>query len=367
MRSPSSPLVLLVMNGLRWWLRELRACVPGARGGAPSMRPRALIVRVREQEVAFEYRKGRTRTELGRLSTDSIQSSFAQKLLARVRRKAQAWRTSVVLCLQPDSVLRVKVGLPLAAQENLREVLGFEMERLTSFKADEVYYSHRVVDANQAEKRMTVLLMAVPRAIADATIDLVKGWRLKADIVTADAPDVAFDPAMNLLPKAVLARSERGVGRLLVALVAIVIVLAAAIVHLELRQQAGLLAAYEARLAESRESALRVEKLKTEVSQLLTRSRYVAERKQAQPLVSEVFSEVTERLPDNTWVSQFQMKGNEITLSGYSTAASALIEGLEASEILSQVRFTSPITLDGKLAVERFNLAATVSNDGGRQ
>jgi hypothetical protein len=60
------------------------------------------------------------------------------------------------------------------------------------------------------------------------------------------------------------------------------------------------------------------------------------------------------------------MKGHEITLSGYSTAASALIEGLEASEMLSQVRFTSPITFDTKLAVERFNLAASVSNDGGQ-
>jgi general secretion pathway protein L len=353
-------------RGLRWWLRELRACVPESRAGMSSIRSRALIVRMLDDAVIFHHRKGRSQIELGRVSTDTAGSPSAQKLLAGVRRAARAWRTAVVLCLQPESVMRLKVALPLAAQENLHEVLGFEMERLTAFKASEVYYSHRVVDANQAEKRMTVQLMAVPRVVADAAIDLVRKWGLKADLVTADSGDLAFEPAMNLLPRPAPARSDLGIGRVLVALIAIAIGLAAAQVHLEFRQQARLLEAYEARLAESRGAALRVEELRTEMSQLLARTRYVAERKQAQPLVSEMLSEVTRRLPDDTWVSQFEMKGDHITLSGYSASASALIEGLEASKMLSQVRFTSPITLDSRFGVERFNLAAGIASDGDR-
>jgi general secretion pathway protein L len=319
-----------------------------------------------DEGVVFHHRKGRGEVELGRISTDAAESSLAQKLLAKARHSARAWRTVVVLYLRPESVLGLRVALPLAAQENLEEVLGFEMERLTAFKASEVYYSHRVVDVNQAEKRMTVQLMAVPRVIADAAIELVRKWGLKADLVTADKGDLATDPPMNLLPRPVPARSDVGMGRVLVALIVIAIGLAAAQLHLEFRQQARLLAAYEARLAESRAAALRVEKLRMEVSQLLARTRYVAQRKQAQPLASEMLSEVTRRLPDDTWVSQFQMKGDHITLSGYSASASALIEGLEASEMLSQVRFTSPITLDSRFGVERFNLAAGIASDGDR-
>jgi general secretion pathway protein L len=351
-------------RGLRWWLRELRACVPTSRAGGASMRSRALIVRMLDEGVVFHHRRGHGQVELGRISTVADESSSAQMLLADVRRKARAWRTAVVLCLQPESVLRLRVALPLAAYENLKEVLGFEMERLTAFKASEVYYSHRLVDANQTEKRMTVQLMAVPRVIADAAIELVRRWGLKADLVTADAGDLAFDPAINLLSTPAPARSSLRVGRVLVALIAIAIGLAAAQVHLEFRQQARLLAAYEARLAESRGAALRVEELRKEVSQLLARTRYVAQRKQAQPLVSEMISEVTQRLPDDTWVSQFQVKRDHITLSGYSASASALIEGLEASEMLSQVRFTSPITRDSRFGVERFNLAAGIASNG---
>jgi general secretion pathway protein L len=353
-------------GALRWWFRELRACVPGSRLRTSPTRSRALIVRMFDEAVVFHHRKGRGEVELGRISIDAAESSFAQQLLATARRTARSWRTVVVLYLRPESVLRLRVAFPLAAQENLEEVLGFEMERLTAFKASEVYYSHRVVDVNQAEKRMTVQLMAVPRVIADAAIELVRKWGLRADLVTADKGDLATDPAMNLLPRPVPARSDVGMGRILVALIAIAIGLAATQVHLEFRQQARLLAAYEARLAESRGAALRVEKLRMEVSQLLARTRYVAQRKQAQPLVSEMLSEVTQRLPDDTWVSQFQMKRDHITLSGYSASASALIEGLEASEMLSQVRFTSPITLDSRFGVERFNLAAGIASNGDR-
>jgi general secretion pathway protein L len=366
MMTASARLLLPMELGLRWWLRELRACVSGWRAGMPSARSRALIVRMANEEIIFHYRKGRMQVELGRMSIRSAESPFARTLLTKVRRKARAWRTGVVLCLQPDSVLRLKVALPLAARENLDEVLGFEMERLTSFTANQVYYAHRVVDANQAEKRMTVHVMATPRAIADAAIDLIRKWGLKPDIVTTEGNDLALDPTMNLLPRPAPARSERSAGRVFVTLIAIVLGLGVAQVYLEYRQQARLLAAYEARLAQSRGAAVRVEELKVEAAQLLARTRYVAQKKQAQPLVSEVLNEITERLPDGTWVSQLQVKADHVTLSGYSASASALIEGLEASDMLSQVRFTSPITLDSRLGVERFNLAVAIAGNGDR-
>ena len=351
---------------LHWWLRELRACVPWSRTNVPSVRPRALIIRMGQDQAFFHYWKGRAQFEIGRLSFNRADGGSTQKDLARVRRKARAWRTDVVLCLQADGVLRLKVTFPLAAQENLRQVLGFEMERLTAFNVAEVYYSHRVIEVDQAEKRVTVLLTAVPRVIADGAIKLARSWGLKPDVVTVDGDDFTVDRTTNLLPKPVQASSGRSMGRVLVTLVAIAMGLGAAAVHLEFRQQARLQAAYETRLAESRAAGLHAGELRTELSQLLNRTRYVAQRKESQPLLNEILEEVTERLPDNTWVSQFQVKGDQLVLSGYSTAASALIEGLEGSQMLSQVRFTSPITFDGKLSVERFNLSATIASKGDR-
>ncbi len=53
--------------------------------------------------------------------------------------------SEVVLCLPKDKALTRALTLPLAAEENLREVLAFEMNRQTPFRADQVYYDYMVV------------------------------------------------------------------------------------------------------------------------------------------------------------------------------------------------------------------------------
>jgi general secretion pathway protein L len=53
--------------------------------------------------------------------------------------------------------------LPLAAQSELREVLTFEMDRETPFKADELYWNHRLETADRQKGRLSVRLMLIPK------------------------------------------------------------------------------------------------------------------------------------------------------------------------------------------------------------
>ena len=56
-----------------------------------------------------------------------------------------------------------RVTMPAATEENLRQVLGFEMDRLTPLRADEVYFDYRVVSRDAAAGQIAVQL-AVARA-----------------------------------------------------------------------------------------------------------------------------------------------------------------------------------------------------------
>ena len=58
---------------------------------------------------------------------------------------------------------------------------------------------------------------------------------------------------------------------------------------------------------------------------------------------------------------QMQWHGKSLTLSGFSPAAATLIEGLEDSALLSEVRFESPVTADPRVRRERFNISADVA------
>jgi len=346
-----------------WWFRELRACVPGLGARRLMKHPRALIVQMLTDQVRlFHLNKG-VRAEIGEVTFDNPNSSSTAKQVARLLQAARVRRADVVLVLPTENVLQRRISLPLAAQENLREVLAFEMERYTAFNAEDVYYSYRLADTNHAEKRIAVDLAVVPRAIADKSIELVKGWGLAPDTVTVTGHDLAIDDAVNFLSKPAASKSERSVRRLIAALTLISVSLASSAIYLSVLEQERRLAAYQEAVEQGRATSLQVDALRQRLSQLLERSRYVAHRKQAQPLLAEVLEETTKLLPDNTWVVQFRLQHGQIMLSGYSAAASALIEALEASPLLSQVTFVSPVTLDPKQGIERFNLTAQIESE----
>jgi hypothetical protein len=69
----------------------------------------------------------------------------------------------------PRGLVR-RVTLPAATEENLAQVLGFEMDRLTPFKADEVYFDQRVVSRDAADGQITVELAMAPRERVDARV-----------------------------------------------------------------------------------------------------------------------------------------------------------------------------------------------------
>jgi general secretion pathway protein L len=349
-----------VSRFLHWWGSELKACVPGSGRATGSAASRVVLVRMQSDHVLFDYRTAKGHHALGRVALDQLGSHAGRRELAKMKAKARTWGTKVALCLEPDHILQVRTCLPLATEENLREVIGLEMERLTTFREDEVFYAHRVTEVDRAEKRIGVVITVAPRVAVESALEMLRGCGIKVQIVTVDAENRAIDLTQNLVESPAVKVAAHGAIRLVGALTAIALCLGAALVYLEFRQQAELIAAYEEQVAQTRAAAADAEQLREQLVNLIDRSSYVAQRKIRQPLLNEVMNETTRTLPDNTWVAQLQLRGDQLTITGYSAAASNLIEALEASPMFSQVKFTSPITPDPKLGVERFMLSASV-------
>ena len=70
------------------------------------------------------------------------------------------------------------------------------------------------------------------------------------------------------------------------------------------------------------------------------------------------FDEITRVLPDSTWASRLDIDIGEIQLQGQSSSSAALIQLLEASPLLQNVRFRSPVTGIGNTDQDRFHLSA---------
>jgi general secretion pathway protein L len=277
---------------------------------------------------------------------------------------AQSRSLEIVVAIPAEKVLRRSVSLPLEASENLREVLAFQMDRHTPFKASEVAYDYRVTGTDAALRRITVELAVVPRATIEHATSVADSFGLTAHRIGVVGDDlIEQDESLNFRPHedpVVPAPAQR---RLTLALTTVAAILAVVAWYLPLYFDHRTLAAYEARLAAMRTQALEAESMKKHLTAAAELSRVLVDRRTATPTVVSLLADITHRLPDDTWLTQLQLQDGTVTLTGLSLSAAPLIARLEASPLLSHVRFGSPVTPDPELGAERFNLVAQAAPD----
>ncbi len=349
-----------IFRFLRWWLQELAGLMPHGWRMALSTRKRRFVVTLSETEAHLLYGRGGTLREVGSLpleggdtkSFGQPASDYLASYLSRVN--------EVVLRLPRSRVLRHRVELPLAASENLREVITFEMDRHTPFKADEVYFDYRLLFKDAKNKRLIVDLAVVPRSMTDPVIERLQSWGIEPDRVDVEGKKADDETQFNLLPPSLSkARIWQGPNLTIGSAITVCVLLAIA-VYLPVHQKEGRLAQLESRLIIAKTEAAETKKLSDKIDKLLERRQFVVRQKNQRPPADELLNEVTLVVPDDTWIIQFSWSGDRLTLSGYSASPSSLIALLEGSEILSEVQFGSPVTVDQKIGLERFNLSAKV-------
>ena len=282
---------------------------------------------------------------------------------ARARHRSARAR-EVVLCLARDQVLVKQVTLPAATEENLRETLAYEMERLTPFQAEQVYYDFRVISRDNEQRHIVVTFSLAQRNLIDGLLSRLKhGPGLEPDRVT-HACDAAGEYApLNLLPvqhRPRLSILQRRINRALGVLALLLLAVVVALPVVEKKQTIRML---QFQLDAVAQEARAAQRLRDTVDHLKAQSRFLADSKQRSLLVLQLVDELTQLLPDDTWISQLDFKDREIQLRGNSAASAALIAALEASPLLRNARFRSPVTRDRRIGTERFHLSAEIGRE----
>lgn len=259
----------------------------------------------------------------------------------------------LVLMVPPEWVLNRRISLPAAARENLRQVIGFELDRLTPFSADQVYFDFRV-DSRGAGEMLAVDVAVLPRKKVDDWLALLRSGRIRVDKLST----TGLWPELNLLPAELRARPDirRIAARALP--VTLVILLLIAALALPLWQKRKVAIEMEGREAQLRNKANAVLSLRQRLDKKMEELEKVREQWQAAPPVLDVLHVLTNLLPDHTSLQQMEVKGDQLTIRGLSGQASSLIGLLEQSPAFDDPHFLSPVTQQrGK---ELFYLATTI-------
>lgn len=342
-----APLERKFNQAWEWWTSELLASLPEhIRTTLATSRQQTYLQLSGSEVVAFHGSIERMQ-EIGRAELG--EDSRAIDIPADTR--------NVVLLLPSGRMLRKSITLPAATEENLREVLAFEMDQQTRFTVDQVYYDFIITERSPADRTIGVDLIVAPRKQLEELLASLATQDLSPDVVSArrDANSM-YD--VNLLPTTGRRSRPAVQDRLNLGLAAACALLLLAAATIPILQKRSAIAELEPQVAAAMEAAKEGSQLRQNIETMVNGSRVLADKKKSAPMVMRLLDEMTRIVPDGTWVSQLDIKGIEVQVQGQSPAAASLIGLLEDSESFSNPQFRSPVTQIPRSDLERFHLSA---------
>ncbi len=340
---------------VQWWRSQLMESMPAALRRPWQDARTTLVLRLDGSTLELRSPALRTVARVELTAADANAPPAAvDDFIAQLPGRPQ--RLSLVLA--PDEYLLRRLTLPRAARENLAEAVGYQLPQLTPFPASQLIYACGEAADSPPEGPLSVWLIAVPRQRIARALALI-GQTPPDGYLPLRQPPPAGEPvelSWRLPEASALGRhSQRFAWLGLVALWLGVLGL-----HLYHQQQAQ--AGLDEILDGLHQRALRVAELRDRLAAAEAQAAKLAALKQSThpPLV--VLDALTEQLDDHTWLQGFDLRDARLTLRGISDAPATLIETLEATAVLQDVRFDAAITRDGRSQGDRFNISAQVES-----
>ncbi|MGY4494988.1 type II secretion system protein GspL [Pseudomonas sp. TE3610] len=266
----------------------------------------------------------------------------------------------VQLLLPGHEVLAPRITLPLAATRDLHRVLAFEIDKYTPLPVDQVHFTARV--ERQTATTASVRLVAICRERLAQVLEAcqLRGVRLQS-IAALDSDGSVL--GVDLLP-ANLRPAPSTAMRLNRRLAMLALALLVGVMAMALHSREASVAAMRADVAEQRQQAQALEALRRELTDTQGAARYLAALKTARPTLSLLITELGQCLGADTWLEQLEVRDSgELTLSGQSRHASALITRAHDCPSLHDTRFQGIIQPDTETGLDRFTLAARLTQE----
>jgi general secretion pathway protein L len=357
----------------RWWTGELAPLLPGASRAALQRRFARPVIELADGQAVFwraEVNNGVARlavTESVALTGDPQGVLAAGRAaVARLAANASAGIAApkVIIALNPRQVLRKELTLPAAVEENLIQALTYDLDRHTPFRADQLYFDATVKGRDPAKKTLRVDWAAALKTVVDTARKQVEDW---GAIPVAVVPGVPTTPTrLNLLPTAARSRPLQLRRWQVWAPLALLVLLVGAAVFVPLIQKRQYAIALADLSSQAEQQAGVADKLRQQLEQMQSDYNYVLAKKYAFPSVVHILDEVTRVLPDDTWITQLELKTGgrgkdaqrDLYLRGESGNAGKLIALLEDSKRVELVAPRSPTTKIQGSSGEIFDLGA---------
>ena len=352
----------MINDLLRWWVRQLadlapatlRASADGADMLVAEMAADWNAASGPAAKLNFIQRRNGRDNLLGQYAPGS---EALAGLLAALHRRGQP--TLLRLRVPSHLLLEREVVLPLAAETELNNVMRYEMNQLTPFTAEQVYWSATTQRRDARRGKLTLLLLMIPKLPLTPLLGALRDAGLPATAIeVAESSSGSRMRVIGLHER----RPEIGwrsrIPEILGVSCASLAVVAVALPFLLQSLRAAALNQEIVRLAP------RVQQTEMLRQQLLAAARTgnavaAARAEVGDPLA--VLAAVTQALPNDSFLTELTLNHLQLNIAGQSAAAAALLAALSAYPIMTDVAFSAPVTRDTASRKDLFSIQSRVA------
>ncbi len=325
-----------------WWAKELFALLPEALKNKWQSPENSLLLELCSGEIRVVWLHSTQRSELGHFPVDEVGRAAWYDKLEEYPLVAKATR---ILLLSAEQCLHRHILLPKQAVGNLQQVMGFEMDRYTPFKAEDLFFD--VVDTGvpQQTNQLEVLFVATPKNALTPMLEQCRFMSLLPNKVGYSAIQSPSENSseIDLLPESmrpVVNNKERLVAAMLALLlmfeVSAVLFYPSWVVKQELADLQTRISAIKDEVASVGQMRRSIDNTESQITALLN-------KKTSHPYAIDIMNELSKRLPEGSWLTDLRLSSKQLKIQGYSANATDLIQLLDDSPLFSNTRFTSPL------------------------
>jgi general secretion pathway protein L len=405
MQSLNSTINLDAKKFFRWWLRELEFLVPEKIRHLVYETKGFIVVRPEGNELVLTYVTNVRDTahvtapsepdaeeegnkEVEPLSTEKRNATLRPWLygdyphrieqLGIVERNASGLaqfkamlakderldKADVILRLTAEDAIQKELSLPAAVKDNLTQVVGYELDRYTPFKEDQVYFAVKVLDGENEPGQIRVMLILTLRETFDVLYEDIKSMGMSPQFVDYEATPNDLDhhyDDYNLLPVNLREKTSNTPRLIYSGLSAAIVLLLGAALVLPPWFEYRTVNILQEKIDAIEKDAKGVKFLQQEIDGIIEETRLLIAEKKSVPAVIEMLNKLSTIMKDDTWLGYAQYSDGHLQIQGESPAASALIGVLEEADIFANARFVSPVTQDKVSQQERFQITVDVT------
>lgn len=345
---------------LRWWGRELAFLIPVKVRQFFHIPRGVIIIRPIGGQFEFSYEINRQTEILATVAQDISSAESIKNLINADRFKNAIF----VLRLSSRDALNKTLNLPLAAQSNVSQVVSYELDRYSPFKAEQVYFATHVERIDTETAQLIVQLMIVPRNLLENLYANCKKLGIALHYVDVenypnDLQQLHF--SYNLLPVHLQPQIATTPRRIMTGLVALSILLSVASLVFPLWLEYKAVENLQIKIAKIDKEVKAVKTLQSDMDVMREENQALINEKIAVPPVVAILNEISTLMADDSWLSYLQYNEGQLQLQGESKAASNLLADLEASDYFANANFASPVTQDKASGMERFQISAQIT------